>query len=237
MRETVWGLGLFSRITGNATVKRRGTWWSEEGTLPVVVRGDGELRLAVAGDRVDAGARGSLEAGVRTLRDRVKVHQVPEVEGPQVRAVARILGARGPPIRRPGCRVGVRDNQDGCRVNQAGDLPPDGRPPSHIWLYANVDLGGMGRQHMMPAPWGEDLHEEGVRILLAPEEGRPGSCPGADIYFQARPRLALGREHGVPGVVLEGGVLRACPGLGLSQEEEGGAARCHVQGLRKEALP
>ena len=39
------------------------------------------------------------------------------------------------------------------------------------------------------------------------------------------------------GVVLEGGVLGACPGLGLSQDEEGGAARCHVQGLRQEALP
>ena len=45
----------------------------EEGTRPVVVRGDGELRLAVAGDCVDAGARGSLEAGGRILRDRVKV--------------------------------------------------------------------------------------------------------------------------------------------------------------------
>ena len=54
----------------------------EEGTRLVVVQGDGELRLTVAGDRVDAGACGSLEAGVRTLRDRVKVHQVPEAEGP-----------------------------------------------------------------------------------------------------------------------------------------------------------
>ena len=95
----------------------------------------------------------------------------------------------------------------------------------------------MGRQHMMPTPWGEDLHEEGVGILRAPEEGRPGGCPGADVYFQARPRLALGREHDVPGVFLEGGVLKACPGLGLSQDEEGGAAHCHVQGLCQEALP
>ena len=95
----------------------------------------------------------------------------------------------------------------------------------------------MGRQHMMPAPWGEDLHEEGVCILRASEEGRPGGCPGADVYFQARHGLALGREHDVPGVVLEGGVLRACSGLGLSQDEEGGAAHCHVQGLCQEALP
>ena len=90
----------------------------EEGTRPVVVRGDGELRLAVAGDRVDAGACGSMEAGLRTPRDRVKVHQVPEVEGPQERAVARILGARGPPICWPGRRVGVCDNQGCCRVDQ-----------------------------------------------------------------------------------------------------------------------
>ena len=53
---------------------------------------------------------------------------------------------------------------------------------------------------------------------------------------KAHPRLALGREHDVPGVVLEGGVLKACPGLGLSQDEEGRAARCHVQGLCQEAL-
>ena len=90
---------------------------------------------------------------------------------------------------------------------------------------------------MMPTPWGEDLHEEGVGILRAPEEGSPGGRPGADVYFQARPRLALGREHDVTGVVLEGGVLGAYPGLGLSRDEEGGAARCHVQGLRQEALP
>ena len=89
----------------------------------------------------------------------------------------------------------------------------------------------------MPTPRGEDLHEEGVGILRAPEEGSPGGCPGADVYFQARPRLALGGEHDVTGVVLEGGVLGACPGLGLSQDEEGRAARCHVQGLRQEALP
>ena len=170
----------------------------EEGTRPVVVRGDGELRLAVAGDRVDAGACGSLEAGVRTLRDRVKVHQVPEVEGPQERAVARILGARGPPICWPGRRVGVCDNQDGCRVDQAGDLPPDGGPPSHIGLNAYADLGGMGRQHRMPTPWGEDLHEEGVCILRALEEGCPGSRPGADVHFQARPRLALGGDACTP---------------------------------------
>ena len=117
----------------------------EEGTLPVVVRGDGEIRLAMAGDRVDAGACGALEAGVGTLRDRVKVHQVPEVEGPQERAVARVLGARSAPIRRPRRRVGVGDYQDGRRVHQTGDLSPDVRPPSHIWPYTNVDLRGVGR--------------------------------------------------------------------------------------------
>ena len=115
------------------------------------------------------------------------------------------LGARGPSICRPGRRVGVRDNQDGRRVDQAGDLPPDGGPPSHVRLHAYADLGGMGCQHMMPTPRGEDLHEEGVGILRAPEEGSPGGCPGADVYFQARPRLALGGEHDVTGVVLEGG--------------------------------
>ena len=47
----------------------------------------------------------------------------------------------------------------------------------------------------------------------------------------------MGGEQDVLGVVLEGGVLRACPGLGLGQDEDGGAARCHVQGLRQEALP
>ena len=41
----------------------------------------------------------------------------------------------------------------------------------------------------------------------------------------------------MPGVVLEGGVLRACQGLGLGQDQDGRAARCHVQGLRQEALP
>ena len=41
----------------------------------------------------------------------------------------------------------------------------------------------------------------------------------------------------MPGVDLEGGVLKACPGLGRGQDEDGGAARCHVQGLRQEALP
>ena len=46
----------------------------EEGACPVVVLGDGELRLAVAGGCVGAGARGPLEAGVCALRDRVKVH-------------------------------------------------------------------------------------------------------------------------------------------------------------------
>ena len=183
---------------------------------------------AVAGSCVDAGARGPLEAGVCVLRDRVKVHQVPEVEGPQERAVARVLGARGPSICRSGRRVGVRDNQDGRRVDQAGDLPPDGGPPSHVRLHAYANLGGMGCQHMMPAPRGEDLHEEGVGILRAPEEGSPGGCLGADVYFQARPCLALGGEHDVTGVVLEGEVLGACPGLGLSQDEEGWAARCHV---------
>ena len=46
----------------------------EEGARLVVVRGDVELCLAVAGGCVDAGARGPLEAGVCVLRDRVKVH-------------------------------------------------------------------------------------------------------------------------------------------------------------------
>ena len=89
----------------------------------------------------------------------------------------------------------------------------------------------------MPSPRGEHLHEEGVGIVLAPEEGRPDSRPGADIHLQACPRLAMGGEQDVPGVVLEGGVLRARPGLGLGQDEDGGAGRRHVQGLRQEALP
>ena len=42
------------------------------------------------------------------------------------------------------------------------------------------------------------------------------------------PCLAVGGEHDVTGVVLKRGVLGACPGLGLSQDEEGRAARCHV---------
>ena len=33
VRETVWGLGLSSRIARKATVKRRGTWWSERRVL------------------------------------------------------------------------------------------------------------------------------------------------------------------------------------------------------------
>ena len=33
VRETVWGLGLSSRFTGKATVRRRGTWWSERRVL------------------------------------------------------------------------------------------------------------------------------------------------------------------------------------------------------------
>ena len=52
----------------------------EEGASPVVVGSYGELRLAVTGDRVDVGARGPLEAGVRPLRDRVQVHQVPRLK-------------------------------------------------------------------------------------------------------------------------------------------------------------
>ena len=117
----------------------------EEGTLPIVVRGDGEFRLAMAGDRVDAGACLALEAGVRTLRDRVEVHQVPGFESPQERAVACVLRARSASIRRPRGGVGVGDHQDGRRVHQTGDLPPDVRPPSHIWFYTNVDLVGVGR--------------------------------------------------------------------------------------------
>ena len=46
----------------------------QEGASPVVVGSYGECRLSVAGDRVDAGARGPLEAGVRLLRDRVQVY-------------------------------------------------------------------------------------------------------------------------------------------------------------------
>ena len=34
VRDTVWGLGLFSRAAGNAAVKRSGTWWSERRVLP-----------------------------------------------------------------------------------------------------------------------------------------------------------------------------------------------------------
>ena len=33
------------------------------------------------------------------------------------------------------------------------------------------------------------------------------------------------------------GVLTACPELGFSQDEDGEAARRHVQGLRQEVLP
>ena len=69
----------------------------EEGAPPVVVGGD--LRLAVTGDSVNAGARGPLEAGVRPLRDRV---QVLEVESLQERAVACIIGARSSLVRRLG---------------------------------------------------------------------------------------------------------------------------------------
>ena len=112
----------------------------EQGTPPVVVRGDGELRLAVAGDRVNAGARGTLEAGICSLRDRVKVHQVPEVEGPQERAVARVFGARSPPVRRSGRRVGVSHHEDGRQVHDAGDLLPNARPPSNILCRVCVVL-------------------------------------------------------------------------------------------------
>ena len=87
---------------------------------------------------------------------------------------------------------------------------------------------------MVPTPRGPHLHEEGVGILLAPQEGRPGSRCGTDLHLHPRPRFSMGGEQDVPGVVLEGGVLRACPELGLGQDEDGGAARCHVQGLRQE---
>ena len=34
VRETMLGLGFSSRTTGRATVKRRGTWWSDRRVLP-----------------------------------------------------------------------------------------------------------------------------------------------------------------------------------------------------------
>ena len=73
----------------------------QEGASPVV-GSYGECRLAVASDRVDAGALSPLEAGVRPLRDRVQVHQVPEVESVQKRSVACIIGARGSLVRGSG---------------------------------------------------------------------------------------------------------------------------------------
>ena len=90
-------------------------------------------RLAVAGDRVDAGARCPLETEVYLWRDRVQVYQVPEVEGPQECAMAIIIGAWGPPVRWPGRRVGVGHYHNGRRVHHAGDLAPHVRPPSQVW--------------------------------------------------------------------------------------------------------
>ena len=74
--------------------------------------GDHDRRLAVASDRVDAGARTPLETGVRLSWDRVQVHQVSEVEGPQERAIARVVRAWGPSVGWPSCRVGVCHHQN-----------------------------------------------------------------------------------------------------------------------------
>ena len=125
----------------------------QEGASPVVVGRYCERRLAVAGDRVDAGALCPLKAGVfsggtgcrstRSLRltARRNVRQ-------------RVSSGRGvPPILLPGRRVGVGHYQNGRRIHYVGELAPDVRPPSHVWLTANVDLGGVGRQHVtFPAP-------------------------------------------------------------------------------------
>ena len=56
VRETVWGLGLSSFHREGDGEKEGGVVVREEGARPVVVRGDGELRFAVAGGCVDAGA-------------------------------------------------------------------------------------------------------------------------------------------------------------------------------------
>ena len=91
MQETVLERGLSSRMGG--CEEEGGMAVRQEGASPVVVGSYGERRLSVAGDRVDAGARGPLEAGVCPLRDRVQVYQAPEVESPQERLVAYIIGA------------------------------------------------------------------------------------------------------------------------------------------------
>ena len=49
----------------------------DEGAAPIVVGSYRELPLAVEGDRVDAGARGSLEAGVcPRRRSRKQVYEL-----------------------------------------------------------------------------------------------------------------------------------------------------------------
>ena len=98
VRETVWGLGFSSRVTANATVKRRGTWWAERRVLREQWYEAMVNCASLWQATVLMRERGTLEAGICTLRDRVKVHQVLEVEGPQDRAVARILRARSPPV-------------------------------------------------------------------------------------------------------------------------------------------
>ena len=55
--------------------------------------------------------------------------------------------------------------------------------------------------------------------------------------MEACPRLSMDGEHDVPGVVHKWGILKAHPRLGLGQDEDRGAACCHVQGLCQQALP
>ena len=92
VRDTVWVLGSSSRATGWVTVMVV----RQEGATPIVVGSHRDRRPTVAGDCVDAGARSPLEIGVRLRWDRVQVHQASEVEGPQERAIARVVWARGP---------------------------------------------------------------------------------------------------------------------------------------------
>ena len=90
-----------------------------EGASRVMVGSYRKRLLAVAGDRVNAGADRPLETGAGLKRDRVQVYEVPEVEGSQECVIACIIGAWGPSVRLPSCRVGVGHHQIGRPVHHA----------------------------------------------------------------------------------------------------------------------